>query len=382
MRLAYISADPGVPVYGTKGASVHVQEVIRALQRQGAAVTLFTSRVGGEAPADLAGVRVVELPKLPEGDLVLREQGALVSNSDLSASLKREGPFDAVYERYSLWSYAGMETARRWGVAGLLEVNAPLIEEQVRHRALVHTGEACGVAERVFAAATALLPVSSEVAGYLRGFPGTAHKIHVTPNGVDPARFLPNQPDPAAFTVGFVGTLKPWHGVEVLLAAFAGLRARVPAARLLIVGTGPEEARLRAEAARLGVGAAVAFTGAVPPERVPALLARMDVAVAPYPAFDRFYFSPLKVYEYMAAGVPVVVSRVGQLADLIDDARNGLLCPPGDAGALASALARLEGDAALRVRLAAAGRETILKSHTWEQVAERIVKLSAPQVVR
>lgn len=382
MRLAYVCADPGVPVYGSKGASVHVQEVVRALGRQGAEVVLFTPRVGGEAPPDFAGVRVAQLPGLPKGELAQREVQALESNTVLAEGLRREGPFDAVYERYSLWSYAGMETARRWGAAGLLEVNAPLIDEQLEHRGLVHVGEAYRVAGRVFAAATALLPVSSEVAGYLEGFPGTTGKVHVTPNGVDPARFVPHRPDPAAFTVGFVGTLKPWHGVEVLLAAFAGLRARVRAARLLLVGAGPEQGRLEAEAARLGLSAAVTFTGAVPPGCVPALLARMDVAVAPYPAQGNFYFSPLKVYEYMAAGLPVVASRVGQLAELIEDGRNGLLCSPGDVFALTNALLRLASDAALRARLAAAGRETVLRAHTWERVAERIMKLSAPQVVR
>lgn len=381
MRLAYVCADPGVPVYGSKGASVHVQEVVRALGRRGAEVTLFTPRIGGEPPPDLAGVRVAQLPGLPKGELAQREVQALANNAVLTAGLEREGPFDAVYERYSLWSYAGMEMARRWGAAGLLEVNAPLIDEQLEHRGLVHVDKACRVAERVFAAATALLPVSSEVGGYLRGFPGTAHKIHVTPNGVDPARFLPHRPDPAAFTVGFVGTLKPWHGVEVLLAAFAGLRARVPAARLMLVGTGPEQGRLEAEAARLGLSAAVTFTGAVPPECVPALLARMDVAVAPYPARERFYFSPLKVYEYMAAGLPVVASGVGQLAELIENGRNGLLCPPGDAAVLTDALARLAGDAALRARLAASGRKTVLRAHTWERVAARIMGLAAPQGV-
>ncbi len=379
MRLAYISADPGVPVYGSKGASVHVQEVVRALGRQGAKVTLVTSRIGGNAPADLEEVRVLELPKLPKCDSALREQAALANNVQLTALLGREGPFDAVYERYSLWSFAGMETARRWGVPGLLEVNAPLIDEQLEHRGLVHREEADGVAARVFAAATALLPVSGEVASYLKDFPGTRNKIRVTPNGVDPARFLPSCPDPAAFTVGFVGTLKPWHGVEVLLAAFAALRQEVPVARLLLVGAGPEQGRLDAEAARLGLGAAVEFTGAVAPERVPALLARMDVAVAPYPAQEQFYFSPLKVYEYMAAGLPVVASRVGQLSELIDDGRSGLLCPPGDAAALTRALARLADDATLRRRLAASGRETVLRAHTWARVAERILELAAPQ---
>jgi len=381
VRLAYVCADPGVPVYGSKGASVHVQEVIRALGQQGAEVTLFTPRVGGEAPADLTGVRVVQLPGLPKGELAQREVQALANNAVLAEGLGREGPFDAVYERYSLWSYAGMETARRWGVAGLLEVNAPLIDEQLEHRGLTHVDEAYRVAGRVFAAATALLPVSSEVATYLTTFPGNVGKIHITPNGVDPARFLPHRPDPAAFTVGFVGTLKPWHGVGVLLAAFAALRQEVPAARLLLVGTGPEQERLEAEAARLGLSGAVEFTGAVAPEHVPALLARMDVAVAPYPAQERFYFSPLKVYEYMAAGLPVVASRVGQLSELIEDGRNGLLCPPGDAAALSAVLARLAGDASLRERLAVVGRETILGAHTWQQVAERIVGLTTPQGV-
>ncbi len=382
MRLAYICADPGVPVYGSKGASVHVQEVIRALRQEGASVTLFASRVGGEAPADLAKVQVVQLPKLPKGAPEEREREALASNTELSALLLNEGPFDAVYERYSLWSYAGMETARRWGVAGLLEVNAPLIEEQRLHRDLVHLDEAQGAARRVFGAATALLPVSSEVADYLKGFPGAAGKIHVTPNGVNPARFLPPRPDPAAFTVGFVGTLKPWHGVEVLLEAFAALKEQLPAARLLVVGTGPEGERLEAEARRLGLGGSALFTGAVSPERVPELLARMDVATAPYPPLEGFYFSPLKVYEYMAASLPVAASRVGQLESLIRDGENGLLCTPGSVPALTAALERLSSDPALRRCLAEAGRETILRSHTWQKVAERILSLATLQEAR
>lgn len=378
MKLAYVCADPGVPVYGAKGASVHVQEVVRALVRRGAQVTLLTPRAGGAAPPDLAGVRVVSLPAPPKGDLARRELAALANNAALAEELAREGPFDAVYERLSLWSYAGMETARRWGVPGLLEVNAPLVDEQRAHRGLVHEAAARAVAARAVEAATALLPVSEGVGAYLAGFPGAAAKTFVTPNGVNPERFLPHRPDPAAFTVGFVGTLKPWHGVEALLSAFARLRARVPAARLLVVGEGPERERLTAAAARLGLGGAAEFTGALPPERVPEQLAQMDVAVAPYPELPDFYFSPLKVYEYMAAGVPVLASRVGQLADLLGDGRGGLLCPPGDADALAAALLELAENAPLRARLGAAGRQKVLRAHTWERVAERIVALAAP----
>lgn len=374
MRLAYVSADPGVPVYGTKGCSVHVQEVVRALRAEGAEVVLFTNRVGGEAPEDLRGVRVVELPKLPKGELSAREQAALASNEALRALLEQEGPFGAVYERYSLWSYAGMEAARAWGVPGLLEVNAPLLEEQREHRGLAHPERAAEVARRVFAAAATLLPVSQEVGRYLEGF-APPQKIHVVPNGVNPARFgVPRTPDPERFTVGFVGTLKPWHGVGVLLEAFSELQARVPHAQLLLVGSGPEEAPLKEAVHRRGIQG-VTFTGAVAPKEIPALLGHMDVAVAPYPALPNFYFSPLKVYEYMAAGVPVVASRVGQLQDLLQDEMNGLLCPPGDAGALADALERLALDPDARERLAERGRETILRDHTWRGVARRILAL-------
>ncbi len=119
----------------------------------------------------------------------------------------------------------------------------------------------------------------------------------------------------------------------------------------------------------------VSFTGALPPHEIPAHLARMDVAVAPYPALPNFYFSPLKVYEYMAAGVPVVASRVGQLGELIQEGHNGLLCDPGDVRALAAALGRLADDPGERRKLAQAGLETILRQHTWRGVARRILSL-------
>ncbi len=382
MRLAYISADPGIPVYGSKGASVHVQEVLRALRRRGADVTLFTPKMGGGAPTDLATLRTVVLPASPKGDLEARERALVAANATLEYLLEAEGPFDAVYERYSLWSCAGMEVARRGGVPGLLEVNAPLIEEQRAHRGLVHEDQAEGVARRVFGAASALLPVSSEVAGYLGRFSGAQRKCHVTPNGVDPARFAPPQPNPDHFTVGFVGTLKPWHGVEILLKAFALLADELSSARLIIVGAGPEGERLEAQVVSLGLSDRVRFTGAVVPHEIPSLLAQLDVAVAPYPDLPGFYFSPLKVYEYMAAELPVVASRIGQLGDLIYEGENGLLCPPGDVSALAVALRRLSHDPALRARLGRAGKATVLRGHTWDAVAARILGLAAGELVQ
>ena len=381
MRLAYVCADLGVPVFGRKGCSIHVQEVVRALARHGVRVDLFAVRCEGAKPPGLDAVRVHELPAIPQGDPGVRERATLAANPQLREALDREGPFDVVYERYSLWSFAAMEYARDRGVPGLLEVNAPLIEEQAEHRTLVHRGAALLVAERVFGAAAALLAVSKEVAAYLERFPGTRGRVHVAPNGVDPARFpaglRPSRPGPpGSYTVGFVGTLKPWHGLGILAEAVALLRRGDPHVRLLVVGDGPGRESLETDLRARGLRGAADLTGAVAPEDVPGLLASMDVAVAPYPRLSHFYFSPLKAYEYMAARLPVVASRVGQLAELIRPWDNGLLCPPGDAGALAEALALLREWPALRRRMGEAARADVLRRHTWDALARRVLGLA------
>jgi glycosyltransferase involved in cell wall biosynthesis len=381
MRIAYVCADPGVPVFGRKGCSIHVQEVIRGLRRHGAEIELFATRLGGEPPAELRAVPVHRLPALPKQELAAREQAALAANDELRAALERVGPFDLVYERYSLWSFAGMEYARAHGIPGLLEVNTPLIEEQARYRGLVDRNAAEAVAASVFSSASALLGVSQEIVAYLQPYAGS--RAHLVPNGVNPERFQPGRasarPAGAAFTIGFVGTLKPWHGLSVLVEAFIRLHARDSNTRLLIVGDGAERAALERSLKANGVREAAHFAGAVAPEMVPELLAAMDVAVAPYPRLARFYFSPLKVYEYMAADVPVVVSRIGQLDGLIQHGVNGLLCPPGDADALAEALDRLRQAPELRARLAKAARTAVLKHHTWNAVAQRILEIAELQ---
>lgn len=381
MRIAYICADPGVPAFGQKGCSIHVQEVIRALLEQNAQVELFASRLDGTPPPDLQDIAIHSLPPVRKGELAGREKAALVANNDLCAALERNGSFDMVYERYSLWSFAGMEYAQAARAPGLLEVNAPLIEEQAAHRGLLDRHGAERVAERVFGAATGLIAVSTEVAAYLESFPAARGRVQVVPNGVDPQRFpariAPACPaPPGTFTVGFVGSLKPWHGLPVLVEAFALLRRRVSNCRLLIVGDGPEREGLMADLSARGLSQATHLTGAVAPDQVSGMLASMDVGVASYFMQPHFYFSPLKVYEYMAAGLPVVASRIGQLASLFEDGVNGLLCPAGDPLALAATLERLRRAPRLRARLGQAARATVLRDHTWEAVARRILDLA------
>lgn len=374
MRVAYVCTDPGVPVFGAKGASLHVQGVLGALVRSGAEVTLLARRFGGCAPAELHGVAVVELAAPPRGDAAERERALAAGNAEVASALAAAGPFDLVLERHALFSWAAMEAAP----VGVLEVNAPLVEEAARHRTLVDAAGARAGVARALAAAHAVVVVSHELAARLeQRCPEARGKLWVIANGVDPGRFGRLPPRRAkSFTVAFLGSLKPWHGLGVLAATFAALRRAVPEARLLVIGDGPGRTELEADLARRRLRAAATLTGAVDPGAVPDLLAHADAGLAPYPAADDHYFSPLKVLEYMAAGLPVVASRIGQIPELVDHDRSGLLCDPGDVRALAAALARLARDPGLAARLGAAGRADVLDRQTWDAVVARITRLA------
>ena len=378
MKAAYVCADPGIPVFGQKGCSIHVQEVIRSLLHKNVQVCLFTTRLGNVTPPDFQKVKVYQLPTIPKVELAVRERVARSINPDLELELTLAQPFDFVYERYSLWSYSGMEYARKMGIPGILEVNAPLILEQDKHRGLVDREQAEAIARRVFQAASTIIAVSREVKDYVSQYVTDTDKIQIIPNGVNLQRFdhnlsAQNILSTSQFTVGFVGSLKPWHGLPILIDAFAHFQRNYPQTRLLIVGDGKERDRLNQEIATRKLESAVDFTGAVSPQTVPHWLAQMDIAVAPYPPSEDFYFSPLKVYEYMAAGLPVVASNIGQISEIIDDGVNGLLTPPGDATALADALEQLWRSPLLRRRLGDSARAKILQHHTWERVVEKIL---------
>ena len=401
LHIAYVCADRGIPIGGYKGASAHVAELTRALVARGADVHIVAARVHDgltteELPAttiDLNARRAVRQSRstLYAAARTKRERNeaaellALISNQELARTLERlhkTWRIDAVYERYSLWSHAAADFARGARLPYLLEVNAPLADEQRRYRTLANRAAAETLERYLLSSADKVLVPSAALEPYVIEHGAGAASVHVVPNAADPSRFRPasRSIEPRSrnggdFVVGFAGSLKPWHGVDRLIQAFRRLHRRSSAYRLLIVGDGPLRGELERAVGTNGLRPKVTFTGAVEIDEVATLLTQMDVAVAPYPKIPGFYFSPIKVFEYMAAGVPIVASDIGQIGDVLEHRRTALLHRPGVVGELAAEIEEIRSKPALGTRLAREARSLLCRRYTWQRNADRVIAM-------
>ncbi|MDP3938920.1 MAG: glycosyltransferase family 4 protein [Deltaproteobacteria bacterium] len=225
--------------------------------------------------------------------------------------------------------------------------------------------------ERLYRGADAVVCVTEALREMLIETFGDRPDLHVVRNGVHLIEGEPRR-DPEPATIIYVGQLYAWKGVDTIVRAVT----RLPEAKLLIVGGLPFEpdlARLEALAGAIGVADRVEFRPFVPHGELAAYMARATVTAVPLPdsVYSRYFTSPLKIFEAMAAGIPVVVSDLPAIREVIRDGDNGRLAPPGDPEALADALRALLADPALAAALAARARKDV-ESYSWERRAARL----------
>ncbi len=378
-RFAYICADPGIPIPGIKGASIHVASVCRALRHLGLKGEVFTVRPEAETVEGIP-VRPIAIPKRRKRKSVEDRETRLFLAS-LNTSISPMKKPDFIYERYTLWHAGGLAHARELDVPFILEVNSPLPVEAKNFRGLANIPLAEGIAQLLMRDADGIVCVSEEVAQWVESLRGHRTGVWVIPNGVDHELFRANgRQRPASLPqngtplIAFAGSFRPWHGIGDMLDAFKILVDKTSTdAHLLLVGDGPMRGEFEDKARAFGLHDRVHITGMVPHAEVPKWLEGATMAVAPYPSLEHFYFSPLKLYEFLALGLPVIATDVGQIRDVITNGERGLLCPPGCPESLADAMAELIADKDRSRLLGDAGRDWVLAHATWRHRVKDIL---------
>jgi glycosyltransferase involved in cell wall biosynthesis len=408
MRILYLCSDHGVDLSGVKGASIHVRSLVQALAALGHEVTVIGTKVSSPeffeatTQATALGAPLAKWNKKLHGKMKAANQFLgrspgrgrniirVLHNSEFfkvaDQFVPRISP-SFIYERYSLWGTAGARLARKWAIPLVLEVNSPLAYEEQHYREGVAFPALARWAERrIWRRGDVLIAVSKTLCGHFDQAGVAPEKVRILPNAVDTCLFRAETDGGSVrlgmnlegrFVVGFVGSFKAWHGVDFLFKAFARLRGEADSCHLLMVGDGPMRAALEDETRRLGLEGAVTFVGSVPHEEVPRYLAAMDVAVAPYPFLEEFYYSPLKLYEYMAAGRAIVASKIGQVGETVADGLTGLLYEPNDFEGLLECLRRMRKDERLRRELGKNARIACSKN-TWSENAARVLSWVDP----
>lgn len=293
-----------------------------------------------------------------------------------------EGPWQSeevrfVWQRHDLFHDAGV-TAARALERPLVVFTPSLIVHEAAGWGVRRPGWQ-GILERsaeapLLRAADLVACGSVEIAEQVGRLGVREERLLVTPNGVDPEMFSPERRGDEVrgrlglvgrFVIGWVGSFRKFHGLDMALEAMKRIEWEIPEATLLLVGDGLERAHVEDTVRDFGLRNVV-MTGTVGYIEVPEYVAAMDVAVITDRGAGSFHYSPLKLREYMAAGKAVIAPRIGEMARWLADGEDAVLVESGDTEGLAAALRDLHGRPDLRARLGAAARRKIIEQATWD----------------
>lgn len=407
LRIAYVIQNAGNDLAEDVGQAILIKQTLRGLKQAGHAISVFRlqgSRVArmddvfnlGEAHPTPLGISGTRPFRMGEGairrvqcELRLPYLAGFDAFRFYEACCRFLPEFDVCHEYGGLFSIGAALACRKKGIPYVLTAEAdPFLENEIKGTPLrgLRALEATRRARAAYRLAGRIITVSRAAKQRLVDVWDVApEKIEVLPNGVDAGLFHPAYDGSAVRqqwgldgepVVAFVGSFQAWHGLDNLVASFAQVVEDAPGCRLLLVGDGPGRPALEQKIGEAGLGAAVTITGLVPQTQVPAILAATDIAVLPYPQLpSEMWFSPLKLYEYMASGKAIVASRAGQIAEILEDGNNGILVPPGDVAALGDAISRLIREPAERARLGQNARQQAVEHHSWKQYATQVSEI-------
>ena len=231
--------------------------------------------------------------------------------------------------------------------------------------------------------ADALIAVTDGIKRYLVRHGVDENKIWVIGNGANTELFKPMDQnvvrsklglDPVNKYVCFVGNLAPWQGVEYLIQAAPSVLERIPEVKFLIVGDGVMRDKLEKMVSDLGLDENFIFTGTVPYADVPKYINASDVCVAPFITArnEKIGLSPLKLYEYLACGKPVVGSDMEGVGNFLENSNAGISFTSEDPIGFANAIKKILIDKNSIGKTSKSGRQIVVEKYSWEKVAGRV----------
>ncbi|HEY1414085.1 MAG TPA: glycosyltransferase family 4 protein [Rhodopila sp.] len=371
------------------GQAVHIEELITALQAQGHETILvgppgFAATGFGGSSALVDRIKRVIPGSLYELLEVTYNAKAFLR---LRSAVRRHRP-DIIYERFSLFLFAGIWMRRLSGIPMVLEVNSPLFEERAKNDGLRLHRLGRWAQRLLWNQADHVLPVTGVLARTVSEYGVPPSRITVIPNGINPARFGA-APDtgaakvalglPPRLVLGFTGFIRGWNAVHRLIDFVALHQARLDL-HVLVVGDGPARDSLQDHARARGVADRLTIAGIVERDDVARYVAAFDIAVLPGLTP---YSSPLKLFEYLQLGRAIVAPDAENIREILTNGQDALLFDPARDGALEEALLQLCLDATLRARLGESARQTIAaKSLTWSSNARRVVAIAEAAVTQ
>ncbi|MES2254033.1 MAG: glycosyltransferase family 4 protein [Pseudomonadota bacterium] len=363
------------------GQSVHLEELMKALKTLGHDVILVGPAAFAQTEFGGSNSAVDSIKKLIPAWLYepLEIAYNLKAFLRLRAAVRRHRP-DIIYERFSLYLFAGVWVRKLMDLPLILEVNSPLFEERAKNDGLRLHRIGRWAQGYIWRNVDHAFPVTGVLAKTVESYGVPASRITVVPNGVDPARFqaAPKAPVSAGadgkpvIVLGFTGFIRDWNAVHRLID-FAALHRDTYDIRVLVVGDGPARPSLEEHARKQGIPERLTITGIVGRDEVTRHVTSFDIAVLPDVTP---YSSPLKLFEYLQLGCAIVAPDMENIREILTEGHDALLFAK-DPGALEAALLKLCADDALRARLGEGAKDAITRqSLTWVNSAERVVAVA------
>ncbi len=381
MNILYLSADHGIPISGRLGSSTHVREFCRALHKAGHNVTLIATNPGEETQniADLE-THFIDAPKSKKLGYDLRN---IIHNRRffrLANAIARENHCQAIYERLSLYSWAGTRLARKLKIPRILEVNAFLSSE---HAKKIHFKRFARAVDKYNTkSAHAVAVVSEPLRQQAMSFGINEEKIFIMPTAVNTNAFRPDTVNRRKsrerwkiqdrFVVGYVGGLAEWHGIDTLYKLAEKLKTSKPHVTFLIIGGKAHEIEYHCtKAKKAGLDANLIFAGSMAHHEVPAAMAAMDCAIIP----DSLPWQcSTKMFEYQAMALPPIVPRYPANETNIENGTDGFLFQPQNHQAMLDAITLLADNPEKTEKMGTEARKRVKRDHAWECNVQRTIQ--------